>query len=382
MFQDELAQALRHLSEPDILGTLPIARRHRPENNSTLASASALRKILLDAIDHLKPEEPINRDTTEWRTYTILHERYVLRHSPSQVERLLNLGDRQVRREQKRALKILATAIEPHFTGQINSPSESTERHESVREAVLRLMPAPSLFSLASLFDDVIGVAAVATGNTGTPAWSVNPPGVTVFADRGILSQLLLKMILSNQRSLDEPIQLRGHADGDIVRVTIASPLLADPNLDSQFAYMLAGALGTTLTISRSDSSARFNLRAGGALHSVLVIDDEPMAAELLRTYLAGTEFEVKSEETAEAAIQTSLTVLPDVIVLDVMMPAVDGWAVLQRLRSMPGTQRIPILVYSVLQESSLAEALGATRFLRKPVGRQQWLSVLREVVR
>ncbi len=69
----------------------------------------------------------------------------------------------------------------------------------------------------------------------------------------------------------------------------------------------------------------------------------------------------------------------PKVIVLDVMMPGVDGWEVLQRLRQNPTTADIPIIVCTILAQEELALSLGVDDFLRKPVSQQSFLNALNQ---
>ncbi|MCS7062316.1 MAG: response regulator, partial [Anaerolineae bacterium] len=70
----------------------------------------------------------------------------------------------------------------------------------------------------------------------------------------------------------------------------------------------------------------------------------------------------------------------PAAIILDVMMPEVDGWQILQELRRRPLTARTPIIICSVFNNPALALSLGATRYLLKPVRRDDVLRVLAEV--
>ena len=67
----------------------------------------------------------------------------------------------------------------------------------------------------------------------------------------------------------------------------------------------------------------------------------------------------------------------PDLILLDVMMPGVDGWVVLQRLKSHPATANIPVVMCTIVDEPKRGFALGATDFLTKPVDRSRLASVL-----
>ncbi len=68
----------------------------------------------------------------------------------------------------------------------------------------------------------------------------------------------------------------------------------------------------------------------------------------------------------------------PDVIILDIMMPHVEGWTILRELRETPGTRKVPVIVCSIVDNPELALALGAHAFLAKPVAPGQLLATLR----
>ena len=72
-----------------------------------------------------------------------------------------------------------------------------------------------------------------------------------------------------------------------------------------------------------------------------------------------------------------NLISIPLIIVLDVMMPGVDGWEVLGNLRQNPVTSSIPIVVCTILPQVEMARLLGASAFLSKPVTRHAFLAVL-----
>jgi CheY-like chemotaxis protein len=69
----------------------------------------------------------------------------------------------------------------------------------------------------------------------------------------------------------------------------------------------------------------------------------------------------------------------PDVIVLDVMLPDVDGWKLLMELHEDPVTRPIPIVVCSVIREEELAYSLGAAAYLSKPVDPRAFIQVLEQ---
>jgi len=114
----------------------------------------------------------------------------------------------------------------------------------------------------------------------------------------------------------------------------------------------------------------------------VLIIDDEPQIRRALRTALGGHDYEVEAaEDGAEGLIQIA-TWLPDVIVLDLVMPGQDGFDVLRETRSW---SQVPIIVLSARgQEPDKIRALdlGADDYLTKPFSVQELLARLRAVMR
>ena len=77
---------------------------------------------------------------------------------------------------------------------------------------------------------------------------------------------------------------------------------------------------------------------------SVLLVDDEPTLREPLAEYLAGQGFSVSEAESAAAARAELTASTPDIVLLDIMMPGIDGYEVCRRLKSELNTRHIPII--------------------------------------
>ena len=104
---------------------------------------------------------------------------------------------------------------------------------------------------------------------------------------------------------------------------------------------------------------------------SVLIVDDEPMARTLLRLMLVRAGFNVAEAEDGFDALDKVRKNRPDVILLDVMMPGMDGFAVCERLRNDEETASLPIIMLSAKTDlASINKGLkvGATVYLTKPI--------------
>ena len=102
----------------------------------------------------------------------------------------------------------------------------------------------------------------------------------------------------------------------------------------------------------------------------VLVIDDEPAIADVLRMLLEFRGHEVLTANDGSRGFATAQRQTPDVIVLDLMMPVMDGFTALEALRSDERTAEIPVVILSALGSAEVRQrchALGARTFLQKP---------------
>jgi PAS domain S-box-containing protein len=103
---------------------------------------------------------------------------------------------------------------------------------------------------------------------------------------------------------------------------------------------------------------------------TVLLVDDDPQIHHLIGTMLAREGYRVEHAAGGAEAIEQARALQPAVILLDVMMPQVDGWTVLSALKGDPDLADIPVVIVSLLDERPLGLSLGAAEFLTKPVDR------------
>ena len=113
---------------------------------------------------------------------------------------------------------------------------------------------------------------------------------------------------------------------------------------------------------------------------TVLVIDDNDGLVKLVQRYLTDRDCRVIAATNGEEGLRLAQELLPDAIVLDVMMPEMDGWELLQRLRNRPQTATIPVIICSVISDPELAYSLGAALSLPKPISRRDVMDALHQL--
>ena len=109
----------------------------------------------------------------------------------------------------------------------------------------------------------------------------------------------------------------------------------------------------------------------------VLVIEDDPAAQELLRLHLEGAGYGVVVTASGRQALAWLREMRPDAVLLDILLPDLDGWEILQQIKSDAATRSIPVMVVSVVDDRQLGLALGAIDYLVKPVSRERLLEAI-----
>jgi len=116
----------------------------------------------------------------------------------------------------------------------------------------------------------------------------------------------------------------------------------------------------------------------------ILVVDDEPMNVDLLEAHLS-IDYDVVTASSGEEAIEKVKAEKPDIILLDIMMPGMDGYEVSKRLKSDLGTQFIPIILVTALSDVGdriKGSDAGSDDFLTKPVNKEELLSRVKALLR
>lgn len=394
-FLRHLRDALNHLRDPERLRRNPLAILFGVADR--VDAFSALQNILIDAIAALEPspDEPVQ--SRSWRIYESLYYRYVQQFSPQEVAEQLGIGARHLRREQSAALEALADYLWRQFDlgkqylGDAGPPPPEpgpSEETPSILDELAWLRtatiedPTDLELALASAIDLARPLARQHDVRLGSNVPAMLP-GLLIHPVA--LSQILLNLLSAAIRaSAHGQIEISATREGPAVVVDLAATAphptaTADAALD--LAAHLAQLCGVDLTIAVDPPPWQARLAIPGLEHlPILALDDNADTLHLLQRYTAGTRYRLVVTRDPQALLPLAQRIAPRAIVLDVMMPQIDGWKVLGRLRQHPDTRQIPVIVCTILPQEELAFSLGASAYLRKPLKRVDFLAALDRV--
>ncbi|MCL6429968.1 MAG: response regulator [Anaerolineae bacterium] len=367
------------------LHDLPRLQRHplapRCELDASEAPALRLQSELMAAIETIRPRADSRPHTPRARLYNLLTLRYVEGLTAQEVAQTLGLSRRQVHRDLRRAEESVAALLWPrHATPASEGPAYSLE------EEVAHLGTAHQPVDLRPLLERAQAAVAQLARRRGVRLEGEPQAQPVIVATNPVVAQQLLIHALSSAIQQAKPglvsMRLLGRREGISLGIhyTTESTPPASTVLGSTVTE-LAKRLGWAIDYA-ADARGRCSLvlHLGARSPTLLVIDDNEGLARLLERYLTGHGCHLVATVAGREALSMAAELLPDAILLDVMMPEMDGWEVLQRLRTRPETASIPVIVCSVFNDPELALSLGASSFLSKPVRREEFLGALRRL--
>jgi CheY-like chemotaxis protein len=141
----------------------------------------------------------------------------------------------------------------------------------------------------------------------------------------------------------------------------------------------VGSTFGFAVPVRRHQGSAPDQAPAAGGTTIVVIEDDRP-SLDLLTAYLSGAAIRVVTARDGQSGLDAVRREQPSAVLLDIRMPGMDGWEVLQTLKEDPHTMSIPVIVVSIVDERSRGASHGAAGYLVKPVSRDDLLAALSAV--
>ncbi|MDD2708169.1 MAG: response regulator [Verrucomicrobiae bacterium] len=112
---------------------------------------------------------------------------------------------------------------------------------------------------------------------------------------------------------------------------------------------------------------------------TILIIDDDSASRDLLCRYLAKEGFRLVTAPNGKEGLRLAKELKPAIITLDVIMPEMDGWAVLAAIKEDPALRNTPVIMLTMLDEKDMGYALGVQDYLTKPIERDHLISILQK---
>ncbi len=382
IFENHVKDALTNLFDVAALENhILIETGISPAQGYTKSKGEYLRQVLLEGINQLKPVG-IEYDllSPEWRSYVILSERYVENNSSYELTKKLHLGERQIRRGQKKAIRLVAQ----YLWEKIQQQDEIKTQDSSQGEFTINR----ELINLNQIISGVINLLKSRLEQEQVTINFIEPPQINpVNSDRIILRQILIGTLnLLLQKENIHQIQISIQETDLSTELTIHIKEFNQKHeslfkhLQEQESLVAEWIKVLNLEINEYQNPDGFHFSIGFPKQEkklVMIVDDQEPALRMYQRYLSKTNYKIFGLSKATKVLSKAIELEPAIILLDIMMPKIDGWEVLQSLRLNDKTKHIPIIICSAWGEPELAKSLGANHFLRKPIVQRELLEIL-----
>lgn len=401
-FETQLNNVLLHLYDPALHPALLVWQviGHQPSEG-----IDVLQTAIIQEVEDLRPADYVPKSARSWRIYGILYYRFISNMTQDEVADRVAITPRHLRREQTGAIHILAQKLWekaslplPEANEKDSEPGERPDEgladqaegesnpEEQLRNDLLALTEsAPGVISNVNLvISSVLALTEkIPAGKEIHVHYQPLPEQIKASLHPSALRQVLwmiIRQAIEQPGAFDITISYGQTGARAFIEVSM-TPLMAYNPLRNQSITEILEAQNGTLAISVAADTVTFRIELLLVNRTVLVVDDNPDIVHLYQRYLVNTTYHLVHLASGQDVFDQIEQIRPDVIVLDIMLPDVDGWDLLTRLSEHPDTREIPIVVCSVVNDPDLALALGATSTLSKPVQRSSFVTALDRAV-
>jgi CheY-like chemotaxis protein len=351
-----------------------------------------VRQFMLDAIEQLRPaRKELSLTVPEWRPYIILTKRYVEGMGSQELSDLLVISQRQMRRDHHKALSALTEIL-----WAVCYPDQASESDTDLNPVIEvhneMIDPVETINGVYAMLKKQFDQKNISVEFL--PAEDFTP----VITDRVVLRQVFISLfndILHNQTGDVLKINCRSSANHVVLEFT--SLINGERKDKKSVSDETSGDESTAVAYWSERIHARFEEEyfEENATHQVkrtlwlphsdqkimLVIDDQEPVVKLFQRYLSQTDLLVIGINHPEQAIPIAHRLHPVLITLDVMMPQMDGWELLQLIKLDELLKNIPIIICSAWDDPDLSRSLGAQCYLKKPVTQKMLLDAVNALI-
>jgi CheY-like chemotaxis protein len=400
-FREELRDALSCLFDPDFQ---PSELLYAVTGCETLDGPGAVQSAIIQVIDDMKPGQETPAGDRNRRIHACLDHRFVQGLTQEETAEQLEISVRHFRRVQREATHVLARMLWEHsLAREVSSmpvereprpplgrraASSSQDWRTQMQEDLASLqMTAPgTIADVRETILEVTELERILTARHGINLVVGDiAPDLSAPIHPSALRQILIVAIGRLVQHMEAgQITVSATLDGNQVRIVVAASHSDWQGLpDVEAVREIVSPLGGSIRAERDSAGPLYLISLPAADKAVvLVVDDNRDLVHFYRRCTVGTRYQVVHLGEGRRIFETVDAVAPDVVVLDIMLPDVDGWKLLSHLHEHPATRAIPVIVCSVIREEELALALGAAAYLAKPVRPRQFTQALDQVLR
>jgi CheY-like chemotaxis protein len=395
-FRNNVKDLLNHLSDTAYLENRNLADLLLSGEEARQTNRVALlRNRVSESMELLRPPEEIPTNVAEWRCYRILSMRYLRGMELYRIEDELGLSQRQVQRDLKKGVDALVSIL----WDQLPAAQKSDSAEEAVLEETqdsydLELIQKElmgweitfDLFNLCQIIEQALQLSEslLETDMHSRVDYSGVDEHLSVHVDQILTKQGMYKILgMVGAGAQDSTIQMRSRKLNDYF-IELSVQFEHDDLLDLsnwQIAQLFFTIQGVNHALSENPGQTTVTIVLPlKRQNSCLVIDDVVSVRRLVERMLGSYGIQVFGTDDGQQALNLALLMKPDFILLDILMPKIDGWQMMKDLKSHPETSDIPVIICSVLYEPELSRKVGAAAYIRKPINRLELIQTLQEV--
>ncbi len=383
IFVEQIKDALGNLYNIPELLKVPLMTYY--DMSQGQSAAHQLRRDLIESIETLNPGKVVSVRSTQARLYNLMHLHYVGDMTLQETAHELGISIRQAYRDLKRGQENIASMMWLKHNRHTSSmsPDERTTAPAMRKASELSTIESEikyleRTFVSVNISDSlslaVKAVQRLADQKNVSLKIVIPDDPVMISTNQAIAQQILINLLsqaIQQSQTLLVDITLRIDGDDAKLHISCSSDELVSQVIDQlmkqvRWAYEMQQ---DELVITLNSHGTR-----------VLIIDDNEGLVDLLHHYISDNVYQVFTANNGADGMHIASDIQPDAIIMDLMMPDMDGWELLQHLRTTASTREIPVIICSVIHDPELAYSLGADEFIAKPVTQEQILSVLKKI--
>lgn len=383
-FSDQIRDLYEHLYDASYL------QKHALIQAWTQAQESGgepgqmpVRRVLIEAIESTNPGSQFYFRAAQARPFQMLLLHYVERLTIQKAARELGVSERQAYRDLRQGEDNVAYYLYHQGEGLFsNKPSGGFPAPLPAGPAAETVSPAVDLTSLVR--GAAQAVERLSAQQNVNLALILPDAPLIIPSDALIARQVLVSLLSRAVQQALASVQVELKQPSGIfeleISYTLRSSGSAGPTAEEMLQTFIRQLGWSIQEDTGPDAIHRAHLKILLPGLNVLMIDDDEGFIALTRRYLTTAPVHIYPVHTGSEGIAAARQGQFGCILLDVMMPGLDGWEVLQTLRTDPRTMNIPVIVCSVFFDPELARSLGASLMLHKPTSQDDLMSGLRSL--